>query len=405
VADDDGSEVLDLGVVEEPQSGPGPAPPPRRKLPRRAVLALGGLAVVGGGVAVARSRDPGATAATPAPGRTPNATTPTTPTLLRTAPERRAAAQVVVTQLPKPPLDAPQLDLFGFSNTAVVRVELATGRVTQTALPPLSDTTVWFAPVRSGVLVHRDDGGASYLIPDGRIAQEAPPALAAVGPLLPGPDLDHVWVMGRSGSTRALVLVGIDGRPTGTSVALAAFPQESVMPDGGGYPLVSGIGGAYWARPQGMVRVTTGAVLASGPTGWLVVDCDEHDSCSGAFVDRRATRRTVPRIVSPDIVPSIPGGAVSPDGGTAALYVGDPALNVRLVLIDLATGSRRPTDVNLVGGAVSQSLVWSPTGRWLFAVDSSARMVAVDPGTGRVSLVVPGTIVPALPVVQEVAVR
>jgi sugar lactone lactonase YvrE len=50
-------------------------------------------------------------------------------------------------------------------------------------------------------------------------------------------------------------------------------------------------------------------------------------------------------------------------------------------------------------------LAWSPDGRWLFAVDSSARIVAVDPRTGRMNLVVPDTIVPALPVVQEVATR
>jgi len=400
VSHDDRPEVLDLGMVDEPDASP--AEPSRSRPPdvrRRGLLVLAGVAVLGGGAALVRSRGsaPPATAATPTPTASP-----------RPSPIRLPAGWVVMTQLPEPPLDGRRLDLFGFSDSAIVRVELATGRVTRTSMPALADVGLSFVPVRGGVLVHRDDGGATYLVPDGHGPKEAAPGLAGSGPMLPGPDLDHVWVSDASGGTPVLRLVGLDGRATGPLVDLPRYTAFQSVPDGGGYALVYGLGGAYWARPQGLIRVTTGAVMASGPTGWLVLDCDDSATCSAILVDRTGQRRTISGVVAPDAaagIPVGPEGALSPDGLTAALYVGDPTRALRLVLVDLASGERKRTDLTLVGGAVSQSLVWSPDGRWLFGVDSSARMVAIDPRSGGLQLLVPDTIVPALPVVAQIAIR
>jgi len=402
VSQDDRPEVLDLGMVDDGDDPLGePSRRRRRDLPRRGVLAVAGLAVLGGGAALLRSQG-----SAPSPEAKPS---PTRTATLRPGPTP-LPAQVVVTRLPKPALDGRRLDVFGFSDSAIVRVELATGRVTRTSLPPQADVGLSYAPVRGGVLVHRDDGGGAYLVRDGHGPHEAPAELASVGPLLPGPDLDHVWVASDSVTTPAptMRLVGIDGRPTGINVRLPLYASYQPIPDGSGYALVYGVGGTYWVRPQGVTRVTTGAVLAGGPTGWLVLDCDERAACSAVLVDRSGRRRTVPGVVPPDVaagIPAVGDGALAPDGGTAALYVGDPTRALRLVLVDLASGERMRTDLTLVGGAVSQSLVWSPDGRWLFGVDSSARMVAVDPRTGRLQLLVPDTIVPALPVVGQIAVR
>jgi hypothetical protein len=316
--------------------------------------------------------------------------------------------QVDVTQLPDPILDEPGLDLFGFSDNALVRVELATGRVTRTSLPGLADVRLAFVPVRGGVLVHREDGGPSYLVRDGHRPEEAAPQLSGPGPMLPGPDLDHVWVMDAAGATPTLRLLGRDGRRTGTSVALPRYGSYEPVADGAGYALVYGVGGAYSARPEGLTRVTTGAVLATGRMGWLALDCDEHAVCSAVLVDRAGRRRAVAGVTAPDVgfnAPAIPNGALAPDGRTVALYVGDPSRALWLVLVDLGSGDRMQTDLTLVGGAVSQSLTWSPDGRWLFGVDSSARMVAIDHRTGRLQLLVPDTLVPALPVIQQVALR
>src|SRR6185312_16260086 len=120
---DNRPEVLDLGVVDEPETTAGPLRPTKsRPAPsRRGVLALAGLAVVGGGVAVA-VRSHGAAApkqqamprAIPAPA-SPGAPPPT--------------GEVEVTPLGGPLLDGRRTDVFGFSSNALVRVELATGRV------------------------------------------------------------------------------------------------------------------------------------------------------------------------------------------------------------------------------------------------------------------------------------
>lgn len=403
MTDDDRPEVLDLGVVHEPHtavdshspkgSRPGPS--------RRGLLALAGLAVVGGGLAVAVR--PSGSASSNKQVRPPATPAPTQPG------PPPPSGEVDVTPLGGPLLDGRRTDVFGFSSNALVRVELATGRVTRTGLPSLSQADLSFVPVRGGVLVHRTDLGRTYLVPDGLPPEEGPEGLTGFGPLLPGPDLDHVWILLGSGARSTVTLMGVDGRTTGIAVGLPAYTSSEPVPDGGGYPLVIGVGGAYWAGPQGLRRVTSGAVVASGPTGWLAVECDERDRCSGVLVDRAGGRhRPAIGVLSPDLPADhafVPSGVLSPDGRKAALYVGDPQRSLRLVVLDLATGAATRTDLALVGGAVSQSLAWTPDGRWLFGVDASARIVAVDPISGRGRLLVPDTIVPAMPVVQDIAVR
>ena len=158
---------------------------------------------------------------------------------------------VVTTQLPDPLLDGRSLDLFGFSSSDVVRIEVGAGRITRTVLPPQSDVGLSFVPVRRGVLVHRDDGGPTYFVRDGRSPQEADPALAGPGPLLPGPDLDHVWMMSAADPVTYIELMGVDGRPTGVSVTLPSYRSSDPIPDGGGYPLVFGVGGTYCGEARG----------------------------------------------------------------------------------------------------------------------------------------------------------
>ncbi|MGZ4613370.1 MAG: TolB family protein [Kineosporiaceae bacterium] len=411
MADDDGPEVLDLGVVGSPDQGPDgadpagrlvPTPEPaRRGLSRRGLVALGGLAMLGAGVAAAR-------AASTQPSAPPARAVPPPTSTGGPSPQGVGSGEVDVTELGGPLLGGRHADVFGFSNSAIVRIELATGRVTHTALPPLSDAPLTFAAVRGGAVVHRDDSGPGFLVPDGRPPIPLPRGLDGPGPLLPGPDLDHVWVLSGSGQRAIMVLTALDGRPTETAVELPAFTSDEPLPDGAGYPLCFGVGGVYWGRPRGLQRVTAGAVVASGPTGWLVLVCDARDRCSGTVDERTGRRRAVLGLVDaqhPVGEMELLTGALSPDGGRAALYVGDALRALRLVVLDVATGDRLITDLSLVEGAVSQSLAWTPDGHWLVAVDASARILAVDPATGSARPLVPGTIVPALPVVEQIAVR
>jgi hypothetical protein len=72
-----------------------------------------------------------------------------------------------------------------------------------------------------------------------------------------------------------MTLVGFDGRRTSTSIP---FPRGDTFPtsDAAGYLLFQLTGGVYRATPEGLRRVTSGQVLAAGPTRWLTLECDSR---------------------------------------------------------------------------------------------------------------------------------
>jgi sugar lactone lactonase YvrE len=98
--------------------------------------------------------------------------------------------------------------------------------------------------------------------------------------------------------------------------------------------------------------------------------------------------------------PRVPAGVLAPDGRTAAVYVAGPPTTLTLTLLDLGSGKRRTVRMTVGEGQGLSSLAWSPDGRWLFAVDASAHVFAVDPRTTRAAMLVAG-----LPTVRQIAVR
>jgi hypothetical protein len=376
VRDDDPVEVLDLGTLQEPEV-PGARPRPSR----RALLTLGGLVAAGAGLSATANRR---SASTPPP-QSP-------------VPDGR----VVVTDLGRALAGGSRLDVFGFNQEEVVRVELATGRVTRTGLGGLEHAPLDVVPVRGAVLVHRRDDGSGYVIADGRAPTRIAPALHAVGPMLPGPDPDHVWIMRGSGRRPRIQLVALDGRPAGAAVRITANLPSAPIVDGGGYPLFLGVTGTYWAGPHGLRPVTRGAIVADGPTGWLVLECDSL-GCAALLVGRTGNRRPLPSLLhAPARGGGIVGGTLAPDGRRAALFEGDPDSGLRLDLVDLPTGSVVPTGVTVAPGAVLRSPRWSPHGRLVLCVDDSGRILAVDAGTGRADALLPQN---ALPPMEDIALR
>ena len=65
---------------------------------------------------------------------------------------------------------------------------------------------------------------AGYQVRDGRPARDLPAVFGQEGPVLPGPDRNHLWAPNGSVSQTAMRLIGYDGRPTGVSIP---------VPDGG----------------------------------------------------------------------------------------------------------------------------------------------------------------------------
>jgi hypothetical protein len=378
----------DGDVLEFGPAGPGPRRPPRLRW-----VALGAAAVTV--VVLAAHVDRGRPQASATPSST-SSTVDTAPP----AGSPESAASPTVTEMGAPWLGITgSWELFGRGPTDVIRIEPASGRVTRTPTPALaSNGPVSFLVGPRWAMIRPLDEGPGYLLPDGRAARELTGALAAGGPALPGPDGRSVWVQAPDGAA-GMILVGVDGRAVGPSIPVPASLRWSLLPDGTGHLLVSGTGGVYEARPDGLRRVTTGALLAVGQTRVLVVECDDRHRCASSVIDRGTGARRVLDPSAPD--PSQPAGVISPDGSTAAMLAEDPsgAGAGRPYLLDLADGTRRTVQVR-VDQPFDGALVWAPNARWLFVVGSGGKLYAVEAATGR-ARGMPVT----LPPVTELAVR
>ena len=220
----------------------------------------------------------------------------------------------------------PGWELCALGADTLLRIHPATGLVVRSPVPRVGDGQVSLVPLRRGVLLRRVGPGPGYLVPDDGRTVVLSPELAGDGPVLPGPDQDHVWTVRQQGGAEvALVDVG--------------------------------------------------------------------------------TRRT--RVVVPvPIGPQLPHGMLSPDAGTVALFVvPDPTEPMRtprigLALVGLRSGIRRSVDVDLTGVAGDGSLAWSPDGRWLYCVDTTTGLAAVEVSSGAISL-----LDPSLPPVSQLAIR
>jgi hypothetical protein len=390
-------EVLDLGVLDEPASGTAdparePSASPRPPTSRRALLVVGGLVAVAGGLAVTVSRRSGTPPTTPP--------TPTPSAAVRPSPSGAARP----TPSPSPPMAVTELghpllavtagwDLFALGDEVLVRIHLASGRITRTALPPLGDGGVSLVPARSRLLIHPPDFRQGYVVPDDRPVTEMPPSMNGAGPMLPGPDPDHVWVQSVAGQ---MSLVTLSGKLTGLNVTVPLYLGPG-MPDGAGYLLFEGVGGVYKGGRAGISRITTGVLVAVGPTGLLTVDCDDRAQCNTTLRGRDGRTSVVPATLQPQ-GPS--PGAISPDGTAVVVYAYGQAGDVSATMVDLDNGATHTIDLPLDPRGAEGTVVWSPDGRWLFVVDSMSQLKVIDARTRAVSDVVPG-----LPPVGQLVVR
>jgi hypothetical protein len=365
VVSDRDPEQPDVLVFGGARSGGGPGRVRLRKLGLPAVLAAAVLAAVLAHVA-------GSSATVAAPSASPSSVAPSPsplPSLSSDAPE--------VTELGHPLLGvtAPW-ELFGLGPDGVVRIELARGRITRTAVPPVdSSGPISFLAGPGTAIVRPLDAVAGYAVPDGQPARTLEGPLGASGPALPGPDPAHMWTVVQSnGQVQTMRLIGFDGRPTAASIALPPISGGNAAPDGAGYLTVYAAGGTYDLRPGSIRRITTGQLLAMGPTGWLTLECDDQLRCFTVAVDRSTWAR---RVLGPVISTSGPLGLISPDGRAAAIVTQDSSGAGSVHLIDMSNGKDRGLAVPVRGDG--DGMVWSPDGRWLFVAGTDAHVHAIDP--------------------------
>jgi hypothetical protein len=280
----------------------------------------------------------------------------------------------------------------GAESGVVVRIQMATGLVSRTTMPPVASNgpaAVIVGPDQ--VIVRPADYEPGYLMPDGGAARGLPAVLGQGGMTYPGPQPGQVWVTvsadtGVDGYS-VLQLVTMNGGRVGQSTLDLPAGGYPPVPDGQGYALVQKGGALYDVRPAGARRVATGTLAAVGPSAWLVSRCQSVTRCVDVVIDpATGSRRTLPG--SADLggypIPSWPPGLISPDGRLAALpsYGPDGSATVRFV--DLRTGAERTAAIALEA-QWWPGLVWSPDSQWVFWVTASGAVKAMDPWTDQVS--------------------
>jgi hypothetical protein len=384
----DDVEWLDVG--RPLPDSPGRAPAPRW----RWWYALLALVLLAAAVSAIRTHD-AKHSASPSPSRpSPSPTLPSQPSLT----DQPSGPEFVGPDAPIPPtvsvseVGHPLLDvdagwtLYGLASGSVFQIQLASGRITETPTPLLdSANAASFIIGRSGVIIAGGGNeGAGAYVPDGQSARTLPSAYGQSGEALAGPDPDHVWVPTATGS--AVRLVGFTSGQSDTTITLPS-DLGSLTSDGAGYVLFAGTSGWYDARPGKVQRVTTGNLLAVGPTKWLVADCDDSYRCSTVVVDQATGAR---HTLAAPADAYVSGGAISPDGQTAAVLRSDAGSPAPLHLIDLNSGADRATsmtfDTTNVGVGSSGLLVWSPDSKWIFATNGIGRLYAINAATGNVTV-------------------
>ncbi len=285
-------------------------------------------------------------------------------------------------------------ELFGRGPDSVVRLQIAEDRITRTTGIGLgSGGPVAFVVGSSEALIRPLDDVPGYAIPDGQPARELRAGLRAGEFVLPGPDPDHVWLRDRASMT----LVGLDGGPSDTSIPVPAGFSPYPVADGAGYLLLAKTDGraVYDARPGSLRRLTTGVVLAIGPTRWLIRECASTHRCTTTTVEQATGARHVLRDMYG--YENGPAGLISPDGAVAAMT--DPVTGT-VHLISLANGVDRPLDVTVDTRIADGTMVWSPDSRWLFVADKYGDLAAVERRTGQTRHF--GTVLPEL---SQLAIR
>jgi hypothetical protein len=383
-----GGMARDADDVEwlDTEPPPKPALPPS---PRRAWYLLLGAVAVAVVLVLALTRHQTKRAAAPSPTPTPTPSTSVSTVLPKSSVAPTPPVSLI--DLGRPLLNVPATwALVARGGDAVYQIQLATGRIARTSAPISSSGPVSLVVGPHDVIVRPWDCVDGYLIRDGEPASDLRGMLAHCGPALPGPRPGQVWVQTGEQDHPRMVLVGLDGRPTGVSVPGQGYEGAS---DGAGYVLVDLVGGTYDARPDGLHRITIGRVLASGPTGWLAEECDDRHHCTMDVIDRRSGAH---RPIGPARDDQYSGGVISPDGTLAALTTQtDQDQDADLHLIDLGSGADRATRVTLRGDA----MVWSPYSQWLFVANAAGRIVAVD-RAGRAR-----TLNTRLPAITQLAMR
>ena len=282
------------------------------------------------------------------------------------------------------PSDAPALDLVGLTDDGdVLRLDLATGdHTTYEGLPLLSAGSRLLFADEAGVTVASVADVAGFRLDYG--GEPRPTDGSAIsGNVFDGPRTGTLWQSPPIPFGAAdFELIDLNGAPLGEQIHVDdAFALGS---DGAGGLIVVAVGGNYVATPEGATRLTTGELLATGPTTVYARECDEFLTCGVVRIDRASGERAPvddPTLAGAPLYQEIlrlSGRTVSPDGDVVFVQVSPNALG--WAIIDLAAG----VTVDVPGPRDASSVVWSDDSRFAVYL-SGGRLRVYDRAAGSIA--------------------
>lgn len=282
--------------------------------------------------------------------------------------------------------DAPAIDLVGLTDDGdVLRIDLASGEyTTDEGLPLLSAGSRLLFADETGVTVASVADVAGFRLDYGA-APRPTDGDAISGHVFAGPRPGTLWQSPQLPLGAAdFELIDLNGAPLGEQIQVDdAFALGS---DGAGGLIVIAVGGNYVATPEGATRLTTGELLATGPTTVYARECDEVLTCGVVRIDRDTGERSPvddPTLASAPLYQEIlqlSGRTVSPDGDVVFVQVSPNAL--AWAIVDVAAG----VTVEVPGPRDASSVVWSDDSR--FAVYLSGGQLRVyDRAAGALTTV------------------
>jgi hypothetical protein len=262
----------------------------------------------------------------------------------------------------------------------LLRIDLRTGVVVRTDVPTLQSGGPSFLIVQPHQVIIRPlDGVPGYVVADGQPARVLTGLLGDGGPAFPGPN-DQVWVF-VDGTAQRIVLIGANGEPTGRSVdSTDAFPLGG---DGTGLLVMNDHSGTYLAGAGNPTLITTGDLLAIGPTRWLTAERTPR-GCTLVVTDRatKATHTLGATTCARDV--PFPG-VISPNGRTAAIVVETGPGADAIHLVDLQSGADHTLAPRpFFSDGSNGHLLWSPNSRTLFFLTLEGGIDYVDAHGSRV---------------------
>lgn len=294
--------------------------------------------------------------------------------------------------------------LYVETATEIVRIDLATGTITQTQSEPMIADSNFVAGQGWAIWkeVHAVAGSPNpgVLVRDGEPAEPLPPPLNTGGRIYLA-DPDHLWWLhdqlpqGGGRFDHYAELTDLQGRPAGPKIAVPEGLDP--IPDPAGLLLTTTIAGVYQLSPAGTSKVTTGTLVAVGKHQLLVWDCDPHAQCGPYLVDRNTEHRSPLAAAASKALRTIYPAAqlsqqaepadwnlISPDGKSVVLVAQAGGQGpVRIHVLNLATGDISQLPGTLTNFDANAQYAWTANSHWLIAITDNT-LNAYQPATSTI---------------------